>query len=720
MRIKSKKPLIKKWLIGILLTALIIVFSFVFIKHYRELCSTLEKERITYISELKNLLVKNINEEKEHQMELVEIYERTLLAVQPRTFKEIKSLLGTFESGEKEQGNKIFLMDKKGQIYDLDGNKNFFSEAEIGRMLVAGKETVFSHAEVKNKEQYWICGQPILDYEIEDITICAIIQACNIDDFTKRLTVNMFDNNASSFLIKKDGSIVVTPSLSISGYNIFYTLKKWGAEQDIIEKMQQDFDQGKAGQQLLTFNENRWLIDYSESTYENWVVVILMPMTITAADTYTMMHRTLISVGLLLASILMFLIYIIILFYRSEQNRNQSLQQEKLQLEMSQKVAESKAQFLAKMSHDIRTPLNAIIGLLQIMIEQNQDMPKVVNNLTKANTSANYLLGILNDILDMSKIESGKMTFNPTPTNINDILDGLRSLNEIHVQEKDIIFNIYTEGKLKPAYMMDKLRINQILMNLLSNAIKFTPAGGTITLSVEKVGIDDSWDRMIFRVKDTGIGMSEEFCSNLFEPFIQENSSISASYGGSGLGLAIVKNLVEMMDGEIIVNSKKGEGTQFVITMLVKGADLPALAEAKTEHKSDVLKLKGKTFMLVEDIEINAEIATEILQSHFDVHVDIAENGKIALDKFMASEPGTYSVIFMDIQMPIMNGLDATRAIRNLQHPDAETIPIFAMSANAFEDDVKKSIEYGMNEHLSKPIDIVEIKRVLIQYLLEK
>lgn len=523
----------------------------------------------------------------------------------------------------------------------------------------------------------------------------------------------------------------------------------------------------------------------------------------------------------------------------------------KLALESAKHANNAKTTFLSNMSHDIRTPMNAIMGFTTLALAHIENKEQVRDYLGKIVTSSNHLLSLINDILDMSRIESGRMTLENTECNLSEILHELRSILQSDLKSKNISFFIDTVDVYDEDVICDKLRLNQVLLNLLSNALKFTPSGGTICVRlIQKSGKNKEYGVFEFQVKDNGIGMSKEFCEHIFEPFEREHTSTVSGIQGTGLGMAISKNIIDMMDGEIVVNSDVGKGTEVIFSIPMKkskpedteieiedfkqvralvvdddfntcdsvsnilikigmradwsmsgkeavlrcrqavqrqdpyqvyvidwlipdmngievarniraivGEDAPIIiltaydwtdieAEArsagvtafmskplfisdirqcligilnskKAESKEVICKKdfsKDKRILVVEDNELNREIVSDIL-SEAGIIVEEAENGKNAIDLLQSKEAGYYSLILMDIQMPIMDGYEATEYIRNMENKHLANIPIIAMTANAFEEDKKKALSIGMNYHLAKPINIDTMFDILKEFL---
>lgn len=391
---------------------------------------------------------------------------------------------------------------------------------------------------------------------------------------------------------------------------------------------------------------------------------------------------------------------------RSEEKRNAILKDALLQ---AQQANEAKNMFLANMSHDIRTPMNAIVGFSTLLENEAENPDKVRQYAQRITSSSRHLLGLINDVLDMSRIESGKMVLNVTRFSVRELLEEIEALILPQVGKKEQHFDLHLHEKVPDWILGDRLRIEQILINLLTNAVKYTPERGNIEMDVLNCGQGSTgYVHLRFVVADDGIGMSEEFQKTIFDPFTREINSLTNKVQGTGLGMAITRNLVNLMSGTISVKSKKGEGSTFEVDMdfaLPVQAQEPKPALAAEDKK---MSLAGKRILAAEDNEINAEILGEILKLE-GVEYDLAQDGDEAVEKFVNSEPGYYDMILMDIQMPRMNGYDATRAIRGSGRLDALTVPIAAMTANAFTEDVQRAIDSGMNEHIPKPIDIAAL-----------
>ena len=369
-------------------------------------------------------------------------------------------------------------------------------------------------------------------------------------------------------------------------------------------------------------------------------------------------------------------------------------------------ASRAKTNFLNNMSHDIRTPMNAIVGFTALASSHLDEREMVKDYLEKITVSSQHLLSLINDVLDMSRIESGKMALEESEVHLPDMIRDLRAIVQPSVEAKQQELLIDTQDMIHEDIVIDRLRLNQIFLNLLSNAVKFTPGGGTISLRVvEKPAMTEDLTTFAFHIKDTGIGMSTDFASTIFDPFTREKTSTVSGIQGTGLGMAITKSIVDMMGGTITVSSEVGRGTEFVVTIpckLSRATENNAPEAAPAKERPD---FAGRRILLAEDNEMNRMIAEAILTEQ-GFALDVAPNGEQAVAMVSEAPAGTYDVILMDIQMPVMDGYEAARQIRALADPQKAKIPIVAVTANAFEEDRKLALSAGMNGHLAKPYDI--------------
>ena len=375
----------------------------------------------------------------------------------------------------------------------------------------------------------------------------------------------------------------------------------------------------------------------------------------------------------------------------------------KAALTEAERANKAKTAFLSKMSHEIRTPMNAIIGLNSIAANDPTASDEVKGYLHKIDDSAKHLLGIINDILDMTRIESGHMTINKERFSLTEALNQINTMISGQCDEKEITYDFRMEGGFAEYYTGDVLKLKQVLINVLGNAVKFTPQGGSVTFTVREGEHFGKKVVLLFTISDTGIGMSEEFMDRIFDVFSQEDVSSTTRYGSTGLGMPITKSYVELMNGNIEVESEKGKGTTFKVAVTLDEADASESGASGSDEESRA-DLKGMRILLAEDVPVNAEIMTMTLTMR-GMETETAENGRVAVELFTKHEPWYYDAILMDMRMPEMDGLEATRAIRSMEREDAALIPIIALTANAFDEDVQKSMQAGLNAHLAKPVE---------------
>ena len=405
-----------------------------------------------------------------------------------------------------------------------------------------------------------------------------------------------------------------------------------------------------------------------------------------------------------------------IVLFKNTSDFHEKEQQEKARLQMAYEEADSenraKTEFMNRMSHDIRTPINGIMGMVDIIRKNRDDWGKVDDSLDKIQLSTRHLLELVSDVLDMSKLEAGMFEIHEDVFDMNELMDEVAALVDAQLVESGITHCKHRSNIQHTALKGSSLQLRRIMVNLLSNAIKYNKPNGTIDTYAEELSCDGTTVWYEFKIVDTGIGMSEEFIKEqLFKPFTQEKNDARTLYRGTGLGMSIVKALLDKMGGSIEVESQLGEGSTFTFRLPFK-VDENAIETKKEEQSSGEQKLEGKQILLVEDNEINMEIA-EFYLKELGIVVDKAWNGKEAIDKFKESAPGTYDLILMDIMMPVMGGREAARRIRTLERPDAETVRIYAMTAQVSSESVHKCLASGMNGHIAKPIDESKLREIL-------
>ncbi len=418
-----------------------------------------------------------------------------------------------------------------------------------------------------------------------------------------------------------------------------------------------------------------------------------------------------------IVSFVVIVMFFIAIFYVSKINVERKIGRKKDELnvrlvkkaESSNQTSQAKSEFLSNMSHDIRTPINGIMGTTLIAKRNIEDREKVCECLDKIDISSQYLLALVNDVLDMSLIESGEVKVSCEPFNINQLLHTCTSIIIGQLQNKGIRFDQEFDCFSQPNLMGDEPHLRQIFIKILGNAVKFTPDGGSIVFRAWEEGATTEKVNFVFEVEDTGMGMNPEFLGHIWEPFAKDKNKAWPGYRGTGLGMAVTKQFIDLMGGTISVDSELGKGSCFTVRLAFR------VNKNVLNKKEQEINVIGMRILLVEDNELNMEIATELLKDE-GIEVVQAENGEVAVHLFENVAPGYYDAILMDVMMPVMDGLTATKTIRSMARQDAGIIPILAMTANAFEDDIKATKDAGMDNYFSKPIDIKLILKFLSQY----
>lgn len=395
-----------------------------------------------------------------------------------------------------------------------------------------------------------------------------------------------------------------------------------------------------------------------------------------------------------------------VLIRRAEREKEAALQQ----------VSEAKTEFLSRISNDIKTPMNVIVGMTAIGMEETDNPEKMAECLEKIDTASRFLMGLINDLVDVSKIEMGRFRLHPGAHAFGDFMESIRVMMAPVCEEKQIAFHMMEE-EININIMVDSMRFEQLFFNLLNNAVKFTPAGGEIRFKVCNYAIHNNQFSADYVVKDNGIGMSSEFQKLLFEPFTQEERNAVEKRHGAGVGLTIVRNIVELMGGTIEIKSERGKGTEVKVHLDVELAQMQPEKSMEWMNADESRQiLRGKRVLLVEDHPLNVEIARRILERQ-QMEVISAKDGNDAVEIFESHESCYFDVILMDIQMPEMDGFEAARRIRKVKHSDAQIIPIIAMSASSSHEDVGACKEAGMNAHIAKPVEPQRLYRILGEYL---
>ena len=653
-----------------------------------------------------------------------------------------------FEAWEKESESTLIFLQENGQAISAGGTKmridmpsKFLLDLKNGYNI--GK-LVRLDFDQKKKDGYLV-AIPCQEYTINGETYTAIGTVYDHSKLDSMLKLKGYDGKAYLFMLDHDGNITYT-NLSGDKYQRNYSLlKHLKGEQAITEEeadlFKKKFDNRESGVALLR-KQNPYYLGYCPIESNNTILVCIVAKGV--VDNVLMDYqKTVLFTTILMAGFILLLFaglfYSISRLSLADQKaeyekRNNELHLQTMKemevvnqklkkaknvateaLQTAENANKAKTDFLSNMSHDIRTPMNAIIGITSLIRHDAGNKAKVIEYADKIDISSQHLLGIINDVLDMSKIEAGKTVFKYSDFSILDLVQELNTIFHTQIYEKQQTLTIIKENIQHEWVNGDQVHLIQIFSNLLSNAVKYTQEGGEIQFFVEECETKSSvYAKYRFLVSDNGMGMSADFKDTIFDAFTRAESSITNKIQGTGLGMAITKNLVEAMGGTIDVESELGQGSCFEVLMDLKIAEdrTVALAAQEETDKQDGNILQGMRFLCAEDNELNAEILTELLKIE-GAECTICENGEEILKAFEQSAPGDYDMILMDVQMPVMNGYEATRAIRRSSHELAKTIPIIAMTANAFSEDIQHSLAAGMNAHVSKPVEMKVLEKTI-------
>ena len=653
-----------------------------------------------------------------------------------------------FEAWEKESESTLIFLRENGQAISAGGTKmridmpsKFLLDLKNGYNI--GKLVRLDYDQ--EKKDGYLVAIPCQEYTINGETYTAIGTVYDHSKLDSMLKLKGYDGKAYFFMLDDDGNITYT-NLSGDKYQRNYSLlKHLKGEQAITEEeadlFKKKFDNGESGVALLG-KQNPYYLGYCPIESNNTILVCIVAKGV-IDNVLRDYQKTVLCTTTLMAGFILLLF--VGLFYsisrlsladqKAEyEKRNNELHLQTMKemevvnqklkkaknvateaLQTAENANKAKTDFLSNMSHDIRTPMNAIIGITSLIRHDAGNKAKVIEYADKIDISSQHLLGIINDVLDMSKIEAGKTVFKYSDFSILDLVQELNTIFHTQIYEKQQTLTIIKENIQHEWVNGDQVHLMQIFSNLLSNAVKYTQEGGEIQFFVEECETKSSvYAKYRFLVSDNGMGMSADFKDTIFDAFTRAESSLTNKIQGTGLGMAITKNLVEAMGGTIDVDSELGQGSCFEVLMDLKIAEdrTVALAAQEETDEQDGNILQGMKFLCAEDNELNAEILTELLKIE-GAECTICENGEEILKAFEQSAPGDYDMILMDVQMPVMNGYEATKAIRRSSHELAKTVPIIAMTANAFTEDIQHSLAAGMNAHVSKPVEMKVLEKTI-------
>ncbi len=717
------------WLRGASMTALLlisVVLIFVMLRsYYVELDNQLFTERSKHLQEITEKVADIFDITIARSWDSVNTLEQFICmeGTRAQTEDELMQRLKDMSRFRTSEDSIFLLMDNDFRYYASDGSKGYWRELPMFIKNESPTQELITTLPYQNSSLTYLCFLKQLPeklvLEATGKSISYVMLAVDIHSINDGFSINTFGSSSYTYIVNRDGRALFVPDGADSRFKAYNIVNALEDEEFIHGGTVEDLRSSVQGLESAVLEFRSDGTDYFVSCHsvggEGWNALMFVPTSIlgdSADHTLGSTRRFFIVLGVLLI-----LDFSSLVFYLTD-NHNRKLMEQKEEsnrilkaaAEEAQSANKAKSEFLSHMSHDIRTPINGIMGMTEIAQKNLSDAARVEDCLGKISNSSQHLLSLINDVLDMSRIESGKVTVKSAPMNMSATTDECASIIVGQLLNRNVEFIREFGDFAHPNLIGDELHLRQILINILGNSVKFTPDGGKIYFRIKETGCSDGKAHFHFEIEDTGIGMKPEFLKHIWEPFAQEDGGTRTTYKGTGLGMAITKQFVDMLGGTITVESRLHEGSKFVVEL---GFDIDQQTADTSETSEETkLHLEGMRVMLVEDNEINMEIA-QFMLSTVDITVTCAENGKLAVEIFQNSEAGSFDVILMDIMMPVMNGLDAARAIRTLDRPDAKTIPIIAMTANAYDEDIRNAREAGMNGHLAKPIDTKLLYRTL-------
>ena len=653
-----------------------------------------------------------------------------------------------FEAWQKESESTLIFLQENGKAITTDGTK---LRVDMPSKLLLDLRNGYNIGKLvsldynQKKKDGYLVAIPCQEYTINGETYTAIGTLYDHSKLDSMLSVKSYNGNAYLFMLDNDGNITYTNQKEDKFFRNYFLLKHLKGDQAITEEeadsLQKKLDGREQGVELLG-SDKPYYLGYCPIENNNTMLICIVEKSVVdnVLKDYqkTIGFTTLLMAGfilLLFAGLFCSISRRSLAEQKAEyEKRNNEIQTQAMKemeesnkklkkakditteaLQTAENANKAKTDFLSNMSHDIRTPMNAIIGMTSLIRHDAGNKDKVIEYADKIDISSQHLLGIINDVLDMSKIEAGKTVFKYTDFSMPDLIEELNTIFQPQIAERNQTLMVIKENIWHEWVNGDQVHLMQIFSNLLSNAVKYTQEGGKIQFLVEECETKSSvYAKYRFLVSDNGMGMSADFKETIFDPFTRAEGSVTNKIQGTGLGMAITRNLVEAMGGTIDVESELGQGSCFEVLIDLRIAEDRSVSSTVQEEKNEQNDniFQGMRFLCAEDNELNAEILTELLKIE-GAECTICENGEEILKTFEKSAPGDYDMILMDVQMPVMNGYEATKAIRRSSHELAKKIPIIAMTANAFSEDIQHSLAAGMNAHVSKPIEMRVLEKTI-------
>ena len=653
-----------------------------------------------------------------------------------------------FEAWQKESESTLIFLQENGKAITTDGTK---LRVDMPSKLLLDLRNGYNIGKLvtldynQKKKDGYLVAIPCQEYTIKGETYTAIGTLYDHSKLDFMLSVKSYNGNAYLFMLDNDGNITYTNQKEDKFFRNYFLLKHLKGDQAITEEeadsLQKKLDGREQGVELLG-SDKPYYLGYCPIENNNTMLICIVEKSV--VDNVLKDYQKTIGFTTLLMAGFILLLFAGLFYSISRRNladqkakyekRNNELQKQAMKemeesnkklkkakdiateaLQTAENANKAKTDFLSNMSHDIRTPMNAIIGMTSLIRHDAGNKAKVIEYADKIDISSQHLLGIINDILDMSKIEAGKTVFKYTDFSMPDLIEELNTIFQPQIAERNQTLMVIKENIRHEWVNGDQVHLMQIFSNLLSNAVKYTQEGGKIQFLVEECETKSSvYAKYRFLVSDNGMGMSADFKETIFDPFTRAEGSVTNKIQGTGLGMAITRNLVEAMGGTIDVESELGQGSCFEVLIDLRIAEDRSVSSTVQEEKNEQNDniFQGMRFLCAEDNELNAEILTELLKIE-GAECTICENGEEILKTFEKSAPGDYDMILMDVQMPVMNGYEATKAIRRSSHELAKKIPIIAMTANAFSEDIQHSLAAGMNAHVSKPVEMRVLEKTI-------
>ena len=715
-----------------LLTGCVAVFFVVILltlMFYYSLEREIYKERAAYMTEISAQVVSTTDTVANAQWNLAAILSNRMKNSRISSTAELADWIASEVKIHDQEELYFLVFDNAGNYYDAAGSRARWRGSLISIQddspIQQVEVTTLSTTVGKTDEMVFLLRMenPVV-LKAEDVTLTHVAVVRDMDIFYEQFQVPSFEGSGENFFVSSVGTRIYRgKSYShVIGdvYNVLKPLEgmsfRFGGSYEKLKEIVAS--QEKSCMEFTDTENTHYYVTSVPMGINDWSILSVVPSSVVSAQMQHFLNMTLFGMSAIALLVLVAISTAILLIARYRTSQQLLRQQAEMNITLQEaaqaakEASRAKTVFLSHMSHDIRTPINGIMGMTDIAVRNLGDTGRVADCLDKITVSSKHLLSLINDVLDMSRIESGKVKLEEKPFYVETLLDACYSLVAGQAQERGLSIKREFSGVEQLVLSGDELRLRQILINILGNAVKFTPDDGEVVFIARGQDVSGGMSELTLIIQDNGIGMSEDFQQKIFEPFAQAEDSPRTRYKGTGLGMSIVKQFLDLMGGSIELQSAPGQGSTFTVRLRLPNVAVPSHQECAPDN--DTSLLNGLRVLLVEDNEVNMEIARYILKE-CGMAVTAAENGLKAVEIFKDLPEGSFDVILMDVMMPVMDGLEATRTIRASNKSDAKTIPIVAMTANAYTEDRRAVLEAGMNRHLAKPIERDELLHALIE-----